>query len=167
MFVVKVPYCNISYSVTKLCLTLSTPWTAAHQASLSFTISWSLLRFMSTELVIPSNHLILCHPLLLPSILRWHPTISSSVILWEEIPVFRLSSHQVAKVLELQHQSVQWYSGLISFRIDWFDLLDIQVCEQTLGGSGGQKSLACCSTCCRRVGRNLAPDHQQWNDLSP
>ena len=61
MFVVKVPYCNISYSVTKSCLTLSTPWTAAHQASLSFTISWSLLRFMSTELVIPSNHLLFCH----------------------------------------------------------------------------------------------------------
>ena len=69
------------------------PWTAAQQASLSFTISWSLLKLMSIESVMPSNHLILCHPLLLPSIF---PSIS----------LFQLvgSLHQVAKVLELQHQ---------------------------------------------------------------
>ena len=54
-------------SVSQSCLTLSTPWTAAHQALLSFTISQSLLKFMSIELVMPSNHLILCRPLLLPS----------------------------------------------------------------------------------------------------
>ena len=72
------------------------PWTVARQASLSFTISMSLL--MSIELVMPSNHLVLCHPLLLPSI-------------FPSIRVFShvRSSHQVAKVLELQlqHQSFQ------------------------------------------------------------
>ena len=62
---------KISYSccsVAQPCLTLATPWTAPHQASLSFTISWSLLKLMSTESVMPSNHLVLCCPLLpLPS----------------------------------------------------------------------------------------------------
>ena len=55
-------------SVTQSCPTLSDPWTEACQASQSITNSWSLLKFISTELVMPSNHLILCHPLLLPSI---------------------------------------------------------------------------------------------------
>ena len=81
----------------------ATPWPAARQASLSFTISWSLLKFMSIESVMSSNHLILCHPLLLlPSI-------------FPNIRVFSNESatsalHQVAKVLELQpqHQSLQW-----------------------------------------------------------
>ena len=75
----------------------ATPWTAAHQASLSFTISWSLFKLMSIESVMLSNHHILCHPLfLLPSI-------------FPSIKVFSCDSalHQVAKVLELQHQSFQ------------------------------------------------------------
>ena len=77
----------------------ATPWTAAHQASLSFTISQSLLKLMSMESVLVSNHLILCCPLLL-----W-PSIFPSIrgfFQWVS------SSHQVAKVLELQHQSLQW-----------------------------------------------------------
>ena len=69
------------------------PWTAALQASLSFTISQSLLKLMSIESVMPSNHLIPCRPLLLlPSI----------------FPSFRVFSNESAKVLELQHQSFQW-----------------------------------------------------------
>ena len=76
----------------------ATPWTAACQASLFITNSQSLLKFMSIELMMPSNHLILCHPLLLP------PSIFPS------IKVFSSSLHQMAKVLEfqLQHQSFQW-----------------------------------------------------------
>ena len=77
----------------------ATPWTAAHQASLSFTISQSLLKLMSMESVLVSNHLILCCPLLL-----W-PSIFPSIrgfFQWVS------SSNQVAKVLELQHQSFQW-----------------------------------------------------------
>ena len=78
---------------------LATPWTAACQASLSFTISQSLLKLMSIELMVSSNHLVLCHPLfLLPSIF---PTIR----VFSNVS----SSHQVAKLLELQlqHQSFQ------------------------------------------------------------
>ena len=75
----------------------ATPWAAARQASLSLTISWSLPKFMSIELVMPSNHLILCHPLLL------QPSIFPS------IRVHSSESHQVTEVLELQlqHQSFQ------------------------------------------------------------
>ena len=77
-----------------------TAWTVARQASLSLTIPWHLLKFMSVESVMLSNHLILCHPLLLPSIF---PSIRG---LFQWIGTL----HQVAKVLELklQHQSFQW-----------------------------------------------------------
>ena len=105
-------------SVTQLCLTLCDPWTAAHQASLSITNSWSLLKLMSIESVMPSNHLILGHLLiLLPSIF---PSIR---IFWNESAL-----HQVAKVLEfqLQHQSSNEPSRLISFGMDWSDLLAVQ-----------------------------------------
>ena len=87
-------------SVTFSCSVVSnsaTPWTAAHQASLSITSFWSLLRLMSIELVMPSNHLIFCRPfLLLPSIF---PSVRRRVS----------SLHQVAEVLEFQlhHQSFQ------------------------------------------------------------
>ena len=82
----------------------ATPWTAAHQASLSLTISRILCKFMSIELVMPSNHLILCcHPLLC---LQSFP--ASGSFQWVG------SLHQVTKVLELQHQSFQW-----NFRVDF------------------------------------------------
>ena len=89
----------------------------AHQASLSFTVSWRLLELVSIESVMPSNHLILCCPLLF---LQYFP---ASGLFWWVSP-----SHQMTNVLELQlqHQSFQWISVLISFRIDWFDLLAIQ-----------------------------------------
>ena len=95
------------------------PWTIAPQASLSLTVSRSLLKFMSIESVIPSNYLILCHPLLLP------PSV---------FPSIRVFSNELA--LSIRY-SKYWsfsinispsneYSGLISFRIDWFDLLTVQ-----------------------------------------
>ena len=68
-----------------------TPWTAAHQTSLSFTISWILLKYMSTELVIPSNHLIL-----------WPPSPAFNLSQYQGLFQWVGSSHQVAKVLELQ-----------------------------------------------------------------
>ena len=91
-----------------------TLWTAAHQASLSFTISWSLLNLMSTESVMPSNHLMLCHPLLCP--IQSFPALGS-------FPVSQLfpSGGQ-----NIGASASNEYSGLISFRIDWFDLLAIQ-----------------------------------------
>ena len=97
----------------------ATPWAAACQASLSITNSWSLLKLMSIKSVMPSDHLILCRPLLLP------PSIFPSISVFSK----RVSSlHQVAKILEfqLQHQSFQWTPELISFRMDWLDLLAVQ-----------------------------------------
>ena len=96
-------------SVTQLCPTLCDPWTAACQASLSFTISWSLFKLMSIESVMPSNYLILCHPLLLP------PSIFPSIRIFTK---WVSSSHQVAKILELQHQSFQWLSR-VDILEDW------------------------------------------------
>ena len=102
------------------CLWLfATPWTAAHKASLSITNSWSLLKLMSIESVMPSNHLILCRPLLL--LLSIFPSIR----------VF--SNESVLRITWLKYWSfsssispTNEYSGLISFRIDWFDLFEVQ-----------------------------------------
>ena len=94
-----------------------TPWTAALQNSLFFTISRSLLKLMSTELVIPPNHLIRCHYLLLPSILpsiRVFSNESALHIRWPKYWTFCFISPS------------NEHPGLISFRIDWFDLLDAQ-----------------------------------------
>ena len=94
-------------------------WTAARQASLSITNSRSLLKLMSTELVMPSNHLILCCPLLLPPSIfpsiREFPNESVLHIRWPEYWGFSFSISPFNE-----------YSGLISFRIDWFDLLAVQ-----------------------------------------
>ena len=96
-----------------------TPWTAAHQASLSFTISQSLLKLLSIESVMPSNHLICCHPLLLlPSIFASIRVFSSEAALHIRWPKYWSSSFSLSPSNE--------YSGLISFRIDWFDLPAIQ-----------------------------------------
>ena len=102
-------------SVAKSCLT---PWTAAHQASLSFTISLSLLKLMSIESVTPSNHLILCHPLLLPSIFPNIRVFSNESALCSRWPKYWCFYFRISPSSE--------YSGLISFRIDWFDLLAVQ-----------------------------------------
>ena len=96
----------------------TTPWTAAHQASLSLTISQSLPKFMSTESVMPSNHLILWHPLLLPSIfpsIRVFSSESTLHIMWSKYWSFSFSISPSSE-----------YSGLISFRMDWLDLLAVQ-----------------------------------------
>ena len=96
-----------------------TPWTAALQASPSFTISWSLLKLMSIETVMPSNHLILCHPLLfLPSIFPSIKVFSDESVLCIRWPKYWSFSFSISSSNE--------YSGLISFRIDWFDLLAVQ-----------------------------------------
>ena len=97
-------------SVTKSCLTVCDPWTSAHKAPLSFIISWSLLKLISIESVIPSNHLIFCRLfLLLPSIfssIRGFSNKSALCIRWPKYWSFSISLSSE-------------YSGLISFRIDW------------------------------------------------
>ena len=100
----------------------ATPWTAAHQASLSIANSWSLLKLMSVDMVMPSNHLILCHPLLLvPSILpiiRVFSNESDFRIRWPKCWSFSISSSNE-------------YSGLISFRMAWLDLLAVQDSQES------------------------------------
>ena len=95
----------------------ATPWTAAQHTSLPFSISWNLLKLMSIELVILSNHLILCCPFLfLPSIFPSVWVFSSELALrirWSKYRSFSISPSNE-------------YSGLISFRVDWLDLLAVQ-----------------------------------------
>ena len=103
----------------------ATPWTAAHQVSPSFTIFWSLLKLMFIESVMPSNHLILCHPFpLLPS----------------PFPSIKVFSNESAfRIRWLKHWNFSFsislsneYSELISFRIDWFDLLAVHLSLKSL-----------------------------------
>ena len=96
-----------------------TPWTAAHQASLSITYSRNLLKPMSIELVMPSNNLILCHPLLLlPSVLPSIRVFSNDSVLHIRWPKYWSFSFSISPSSE--------YSGMISFRIDWFAFLAVQ-----------------------------------------
>ena len=102
----------------------ATPWTAARQAALSFTISWRLLKLMSIESVTPSN-LILYHPLfLLPSVFPSIRVFSNESVLHIRWPKYWSSSFSISPSNE--------YSGLISFRIDWFDLLAVRGTLQSL-----------------------------------
>ena len=97
----------------------ATPWTAACQAPLSFTNSQSLLKFMSTELVMLSNYLILCGPLLLlPSVFPSIKVFSNELALHIKWPKYWSFSFSISPSNE--------YSGLTSFRVDWFDLLAAQ-----------------------------------------
>ena len=97
----------------------ATPWTAAHQASLSITSSWSSLTLMSVELVVPSNHLILCRPLLLlPSVFPSIRVLFNESVLHIGWPKYWSFSFSISPSNE--------YSRLISFRIDWLDLLAVQ-----------------------------------------
>ena len=98
----------------------ATPCTAAHQASLSISNSQSLLRLMSIESVMPSNHLILCHPLLLP------PSIFPSIWVFSNESVLHIRWPKYWS-FSLSISPSNEYSGLISFRIYWFDLLAVQV----------------------------------------
>ena len=104
-------------SVPQSCPTFVTPWTAGPQASLSITNFWSLFKLTSIESVMPSNHLILCHPLfLLPSVfpsIRVFSNESALHIRWPRYWSFHISPSNE-------------YSVLISFRIDWFDLFAVQ-----------------------------------------
>ena len=102
-----------------------TPWTAVYKASLSITNSWSLLRLRSIESVMPSNHLILCHPpILLPSIFPSIRVFSSESILRIRWPKYWSFSFSIRPSNE--------YSGLISFRIDWLNLLAVQGTLKTI-----------------------------------
>ena len=96
----------------------ATPWTAARQASLSITNSWSLLKLVSIESVMPSNHLILCCPLLRPSIFPSITVFSNESALRIRWPKYWSFSFKISPTNE--------HPGLTSFRMDWLDLLAVQ-----------------------------------------
>ena len=117
----KLVFCDLSEALFFSCSVLSDyfPWTAAHQPSLFFIISWSLLRLMSIEPVMPSNHLILCCPLLLlHSIFPSIRVFSNELVLHIRWSKYWSFSFGIGLSKE--------YPGLISYRIDWFDLLAVQ-----------------------------------------
>ena len=124
-----------------------TPWTVACQSSLSITISQSLLKFMSIESVMPSSHLILHRPFfLLPSI----------------FPSIRVFSNESTLHISFSTSPSKEYSGLISFRIDWFDLLAVPGTLKSLlqhHKSEGISSLALSLHC-----PNLTSAHDYWKD---
>ena len=126
----------LSCSVQSLsCVRLfATPWTAAHQASLSITNSWSLLKLMSIESVMPSNHLILCHSLLLPpSIFPSIRVFSNESVLCTRWTKYWSFSFNISPSSE--------YSGLISFRTDWLELLAVQRTLKNLLQHNSSKAL--------------------------
>ena len=127
---------------------LETPWTKACQAPLSFTISQNFLRFMSMESVMPSNHLVLCRPLLLlPSI----------------FPSIRVFSNESAlRIREPGHWSFSFsisasreHSGLISFKIDWFDLLSVWGCHSNLSLNTTSSGMLSLATLSKRANQSL------------
>jgi len=115
-----------------------TPLTAVHQTSLPFTISWSLLKLMSVESAMPSNHLILCHPLLLP------PSVFPSIRIFSK----ELALHiRWPRYWSFSISPSSEYLGLISFRIDWFDLLAVQgTIKSLLQHHSSKASILWCST---------------------
>ena len=109
---------SVQFSSLSRVRLFETPWAEASKASLSITNSWSLLKLTSIESVMPSNHLILCYPLLLPpSIFPWSGSFLVSVF-WIRWPEYWSFSFNISPSNE--------YSGLISFRMDWLDLLAVQ-----------------------------------------
>ena len=111
--------CSLEESVQSVMSDSETPWTAAHHSSLSITNSQSLFEPMSIESVMPSNYLILCHLLLLlPSIFPSIRVFSNESVLRIRWPKYWSVSFSISPSKE--------YSGLISFRMDWFDLLAVQ-----------------------------------------
>ena len=131
---------QFSSVVSLSCVRLfATQWTAAWQASLSITNLWSLLKFMSIESVVLFNHLILCRPLLLP------PSVLPSIRVFSNELVIRISwPKDWSFSFSIRHSNV--YSGLISFRMDWLDLLAVQgTCKSLLQHHSSKASIIWCS----------------------
>ena len=128
--------------VAQSCPTFVTSWAAAYQASLSITSSWNLLKFMSIESVMPSNHLILCHPLLLPpSVFPSIKVFSNESTLHIRWPKYWSFSFSITPSNELP--------GLISRRMDWLDLLAVQgTLKSLLQHHNSKASSLWCSAFC-------------------
>ena len=136
------------------CVWLCNLWTASHQSSLSFTISRSLLKLMSVELVMLSNHLILCYPLVLPSVFPNIRVFSNELALCIRWPKYWSFSISLCNE----------YSGLISFRIDWFDLLAVQgTLKSLLQHHSSKASILWCSVF---LSPALSSIHDYWKNNS-
>ena len=118
LLIVFTKFVNVVTTSVQFSRSVVSPWTAARQASLSITNSWSPPKPVSIELMMPSNHLILCQPLLLPSVLPSTRVFSSESTLRIRWPKYWSFSFNISPSNE--------YPGLISFRIDWLDLLAVQ-----------------------------------------
>ena len=130
---------NLSVQSLSRVWPFATSWTAAHQASLSITNPWNLLKLMSIELVMPSNHLILCNPLLLlPSIFSSISIFSNESVLQIRWPKYWSFSFNISPSNE--------YSGLNSFRMDWLDHLAVQgTLKSLLQNHSSKASILQCS----------------------
>ena len=136
----------------------ATPWTAARQASLSITNSWSLLWLTSIESVMPSNHLILCCPLLLlPSIFPSNRVFSNKSVLHIRWPKYWSFSFSISPSNE--------YSGLVSFRMDWLDLFAVQGTLKSLLQHHSSKSIIS-SALSFLSGPTLTSIHDYWKNHS-
>ena len=137
----------------------ATPWTAACQTSSSFTISRRLLKLMRIESMLPSNHLILCHPLLLqPSIFPSIRAFSNESALRIRWPRYWSFSFSISPSNE--------YSELISFRMDWFDLLAVQGNLKSLRHQTRQFKTTISSTISLLFGPALTSTHDYWKNNS-
>ena len=132
------------------------PWTAAHQAPLSFTLSWSLLKLMFIESVMPSNHFILCRPPSPPALnlFQHQGLFCKSALLLRRLKYLSFS-FSISPSNE--------YSGLFSFRIDWFDLLAVQ---GTLKSLLQHHSLKASSGLSLLYGPTLTSTHNNWKNHS-
>ena len=131
---------KVKVLVTKSWCPTAIPWTAACQASLSFTVCLSLVKLMSIESVMPSNPLILCCPLLLPSVFPSIKVFSNESVLCIRWPKYWSFSFSISPSNE--------YSGLISFRTDWFDLLAVQgTLKSLLQHHSSKTSILQCLAC--------------------
>ena len=143
-------------SLTRVWL-FATPWTAAHQASLSITNSQSVLKLMSIELVMPYNHLILYRPLLLlPSIFPSIRVFSNESVLCIRWPKYWSFSFSISPSKE--------YSGLIAFKIDWLDFLAVQGTLKSLLQHHSSKASILQHSASFRV--QLTPIHDYWKNHS-
>ena len=135
-----------------------TPWTEAHHAFLSITNSQSLSKLMSIELVMPSNHLILCRPLLLPlSIFPSNRVFSSESVLHIRWPRYWSFSFSISLSNE--------YSGLISFRMEWMDILAVQgTLKSLLQHHSSKVSILWCSALF--IVPTLTSIHDYWKNHS-
>ena len=131
------------------------PWTTAHQASLSFTNSWSLPKPMPIKSVMPSKHLILCRPLLPPSIFPSIRVFSSEPVLHIRLPKYWNFSFSISPSSE--------YSGLISFRMDWLDLLAVQGTLKSLQHHSSKHQFLVLSF---PYGPTLTSIHDYWKNHS-